>query len=349
MEYRQCGYTDLKLSVIGTGCWAFGGGEYWGPNDQSDTNAVVRAAVEAGINYFDTAEAYNEGRSERSLGEAIRDIPRDKVLLGSKISPSHCYPDLLERHCEASLKRLGTDYLDLYMIHWPIHPHSIRHFTKDESVINHPPLLEEALARMETLKQKGMIRELGISNFSRARMQDIPAKIRIAANELPYNLLCRAIEFDTLPHCQKKGVGIIGYMTLLQGILTGLYRSLEEVPEWQRRTRHFRAAGSPLSRHGEDGFEEQTEKARTAVRMIAGEEGISLASLATRWVLANPAITCALIGARNTRKLEENIAAAEGRLSTDTLNRLDKVTDKLKNKMDAHFDYYESTQNDRTL
>jgi aryl-alcohol dehydrogenase-like predicted oxidoreductase len=302
MENRQCGYADLRLSVIGTGCWAFGGGEYWGPDNQSDTNTVVAAAVEAGINYFDTAEAYNEGRSEASLGIAIRGIQRDKLIIGSKISPSHCYPRLLEQHCDASLKRLGTDYLDLYMIHWPIHPHSIRHFTIDESVINHPPVLEEALASMEILKKKGKIREIGISNFSRARMQDIPAGIRIAVNELPYNLLCRAIEFDTLPHCRKKGVGIIGYMTLLQAILTDLYSSLDSVPEWQRRTRHFRAVGSPLSRHGEKGFEEETAKALSAIRTIAAEQGLSLASLANRWALANPSVTCALIGARNIKK-----------------------------------------------
>ncbi len=349
MEYRQCGYTDLRLSVIGTGCWAFGGGEYWGPNDQSDTNAVVVAAIEAGINYFDTAEAYNEGRSETSLGIAIRGIQRDKIVIGSKISPSHCYPQLLEQHCDASLKRLGTDYLDLYMIHWPIHPHSIKHFTNDESVISHPPLLEEALGTMEMLKQKGKIREIGISNFSSLRMKDIPAAMKIAANELPYNLLCRAIEFDTLPHCQKKRVGIIGYMTLLQGILTDLYRSLDDVPEWQRRTRHFKAAGSPLSRHGEKGFEEETGNALSAIRMIAAEEGLSVASLATRWAIANPAITCALIGARNIKKLEENIRAAEGRLSTTVLERLNEVTDELKNKMTAHFDYYDSKENDRTL
>ncbi len=349
MEYRKCGYTEFSLSVIGTGCWAFGGGDYWGPGNQSDTNAVVRAAVDAGINYFDTAEAYNEGRSETSLGMAIRGIPRDRLIIGSKISPSHCYPRLVEQHCEASLKRLETDYLDLYMIHWPIHPHSIRHFTTDESVINHPPLLEEALDSMENLKKKGMIREIGISNFSRQRMQDIPAGIRITVNELPYNLLCRAIEFDTLPYCRKNGVGIIGYMTLLQGILTDLYGSLDEVPEYQRRTRHFNASGSLLSRHGEEGFEEDTADALFALRKVAADEGISMASLATRWAIANPAITSALIGARNIKKLDENIRAAEGRLSSAVLEKINRVTDTLKNKMDAHFDYYESKENDRTL
>src|SRR5690606_5455375 len=131
MEYREIKNGDLKLSIIGTGCWSFGGGEYWGSQDQNDVNDVVHASVGFGINYFDTAEAYNDGRSETSLGIAMKGIPRDKLVIGTKVSPSNCYRDTLIEHCEGSLRRLETDYIDIYMIHWPIHPHSIRHFTQD--------------------------------------------------------------------------------------------------------------------------------------------------------------------------------------------------------------------------
>ena len=124
MQARSCGKSDLVLSVLGLGCWSFGGGAYWGRCDQADADAVVRRAVELGITYFDVAEAYNNGRSEESLGIALKGVPREKVLIGSKVSPSHCYANTLPAYCDASLRRLGLDYLDLYMIHWPIHPHS---------------------------------------------------------------------------------------------------------------------------------------------------------------------------------------------------------------------------------
>jgi len=331
------------------GCWGFGGGEYWGPDNQSDTNAVVTAAVGAGINFFDTAEAYNEGRSETALGLAICGIPRDGLIVASKISPAHCYPEQVEQYCDASLKRLGTDYLDLYMIHWPIHPHSIRHFTTEESVINHPPLLEDTLGSLEELKQKGRIREIGISNFSRVRMLDIPGMTTIAANELPYNLLCRGVEFDALPACVENGVGVIGYMTLLQGILAGAWPSLADVPPWQRRTRHFSAAGSPLSRHGEEGFEREMDQALAGIGLIARDAGLSMATVATRWALAQPGLSSALVGARNIKKLEENIRAARGVLEPEILERLNGATEDLKEKMGPHFDYYESKERDRTV
>jgi len=103
MAYRQCGAADLKLSVLGIGCWTFGGGQYWGNQDQSDVNDVVHAAVDCGINYFDTAEAYNEGRSESSLAIAMQGLKRDEIIIGSKVTPANCYPGVLEEHCEASL------------------------------------------------------------------------------------------------------------------------------------------------------------------------------------------------------------------------------------------------------
>jgi len=348
MEYRKIKGTDLQLSVIGTGCWAFGGGEYWGDHNQKDAKEVVHASVANGINYFDTAEAYNEGRSEASLGEAIQGIPREKLIIGTKVSPSNAYAGKLEKHCEASLKRLRTEYIDIFMIHWPIHPHSIRHFTIDENCINHPPKIEESFEILEKLRDAGKIRYFGVSNFSLNRLKaDIPATIGIAVNELPYNLLCRAIEYETLPWCLDKGIGVIGYMTLLQGILTGKYAKLNEVPEWQRRTRHFNAESTPLCRHGEKGFEDETEQALKAIAKIAALSGLKMADVATKWVTSK-GITCALTGARNAREMEENIKSVETNIDPEILNQLSKVTLFLKEKMGNHFDYYENTKNDRT-
>lgn len=348
MEYRKIRGSDLQLSVIGTGCWAFGGGNYWGAQQQKDTNDVVNASINGGINYFDTAEGYNEGRSETALGEALKSFPRGKVIIGTKVSPSNTYPGILEQHCEDSLKRLGTDYIDIYMIHWPIHPHSIRHFTSDESIINHPPRIEDALEILEKLKKSGKIRYFGVSNFSFGRMKrdfsEIPG---LAVNELPYNLLCRAIEYDTLPYCLEKGFGVIGYMTLLQGILTGKYATLREVPEWQRRTRHFNSEGTPLCRHGEKGFEDETEQTLKAIASIASECGLKMSDLATKWVIAS-GITCALAGARNAVQLEENLKSAETGIDLAIIAKLNEATNLLKERLGNHFDYYESEQNDRT-
>ena len=349
MEYRKIKGTDLRLSVIGTGCWAFGGGDYWGAQNQKDTNDVVNASVDGGINYFDTAEGYNEGRSETALGEALKFVSREKLVIGTKVSPSNASPGTLEKHCEASLQRLGTDYIDIYMIHWPVHPHSIRHFTKDEQIINRPPRIEDALEIMQKLRNVGKIRYFGLSNFSFNRLKsDIPANMGITVNELPYNLLCRAIEYETLPYCLDNGIGVIGYMTLLQGILTGKYTSLNEIPEWQRRTRHFNATGTPLCRHGEKGFENETEQALKAIAGIASKSGYSMAEIATKWVITS-GITCALAGARNVRQLEENLKAAESEMDVEILNQLNLATLELKEKMGNHFDYYENPRDDRTL
>jgi aryl-alcohol dehydrogenase-like predicted oxidoreductase len=348
MEKRVCKNSGLELSVLGTGCWAFGGGEYWGDQNQKDVNNVVHASVDMGINYFDTAEGYNEGRSESSLGEAIIGISRERLLIGTKVSPSNCYKETLIEHCEASLKRLQTDYIDIYMVHWPLHPHSIRHFTKDIRIIENPPEINEALATLKVLKQQGKIRNFGVSNFSRNRLENLPLK-EIAVNELPYNLLCRAVEYDALPVCEEKGIGVIGYMALLQGILADIYPSLHDTPVWQRRTRHFNCKSTKECRHGEEGAEEETNTALKGIRRICKESGISMAEIAIKWILENPAITCILVGSRNVSELEANVKAVHSPLSKEIKTELDRITLPVMEKLGNHFDYYESAENDRTL
>ncbi len=348
MQKRICKNSGIELSVIGTGCWSFGGGEYWGKQDQDDVEDVVHASVDHGINYFDTAEAYNEGRSELSLGQAIRGISRDRIFIGSKVSPSNCQRNNLILHCEESLQRLGTDYIDLYMIHWPVNHRSIRHFTDDIQVIENAPGMVEVREGLYFLKQQGKIRYFGVSNFSVDYLKDFPAD-EIAVNELPYNLLCRAIEYDILPTCYKNGIGVIGYMTLLQGILSDLYPSFDDIPAWQRRTRHFNYKRTKECRHGEEGAEEETELALKNIRRISTDTGLPLAELAVQWVLENPAITCSLVGSRNIQELEANVKAAGNPLNKDIKSELDRITLPLMEKLGNHFDYYESAQNDRTL
>jgi myo-inositol catabolism protein IolS len=349
VELRRCGKWSVKLSALGLGCWSFGGGEYWGETNQQDVNGVVRRAVELGINYFDAAEAYNDGRSEESLGQAVKGLPRDKLVIGTKASPSNCYAKTLPRHCEASLRRLGLDHVDLYMIHWPIHPHSIRHFTHDEAIIRNPPTVEEAFGALAKLKQQGKIRDIGVSNFGSARLEEaLRVCPDIVVNQLVYSLLTRAIELESLPQCRERGVGLIGYMTLLQGLLADLYPTLGDVPPHQARTRHFHRSRSPLSRHGEEGTEDETNAALAGIRMIARECGMTMAEIATKWALACQGITCCLIGARSVRKLEENVRAAAQPLSAGIVEQLNRVTQPVLEKLANSLDCYESFEDDRT-
>ncbi len=349
MERRRCGWADLELSALGLGCWSFGGGSYWGDCSQQAVDAVVRRSLELGINYFDTAEAYNAGRSEEALGRALKGLPRERLIIGTKVSPSNCYAHVLPAHCDASLRRLGLDYVDLYMIHWPIHPHSIRHFTSDERIIAHPPTLDEAFEALSRLKQAGKIRCVGLSNFGPARLEEALGRCPdLLVQELPYSLLTRAVELEVLPRCRTLGLGVIAYMVLLQGVLTDAYAGLDEVPPYQRRTRHFDSRRSALARHGEAGAEAQTNAALAAIRQIARECGITMAELATRWALAAPGITCCLVGTRSVERLEENVRAVAGRLPAEVVDRLNTATRPLLDALGPSFDYYESLANDRT-
>jgi aryl-alcohol dehydrogenase-like predicted oxidoreductase len=255
----------------------------------------------------------------------------------------------LVAHCEASLRRLRTDYVDLYMVHWPIHPRAICHFTDDDMIINAPPSTEKAFETLGKLREQGKIRYIGVSNYGVERFKQVRKQsLDIVANELPYSLLTRAIELHILPYCQQAGVGIIGYMTLLQGVLTHVHPTLDDVPPHRRRTRHFTSAGSELCRHGGEGAEKETSQALTDIHAIAEERGLTVSEIAIKWALANPGITCALVGARNVRQLESNVKAALEPLPAEIVQKLNAATKPLMDRLGPSFDYYESLENDRT-
>ena len=176
----RLGSSAISISPIIVGCWPFGGGDYWGEKSQEDVNKVVTAALEMGVNTFDTAEVYNNGESERSLGKALKGC-RDKAVVISKINPSNCRH--VRRHCIESLQRLSMDYLDVYMIHWPINTLSMRHFTSNEKMFESPPTIEDTCRQLDELKKEGLIRSIGISNFGRTQMEELAATgIRIDVN-----------------------------------------------------------------------------------------------------------------------------------------------------------------------
>jgi aryl-alcohol dehydrogenase-like predicted oxidoreductase len=318
------------LPVIGIGCWSYGGGDYWGAQDQTDVNAVVSMALDHGINYFDTAEAYNEGRSEEALGMALKGR-RQEAIIGTKVLPDNTAPSVLRQHCEASLRRLQTDTIDIYMVHWPL---------VDRSV-------EDAFITLAALQKEGKVRAIGVSNFGILQLAGALATgVGIEVDQLCYNLLSRAIEIKLMPLCARSGIGILAYSPLMQGLLAGKFNSADEMPPARTRTRHFRGdrAGA---RHGEPGAEEEVFAAVAGIRSIAAELHVPMAQVSLAWMLSRPAITCVLAGIRTVEQLEENIASAELRLTPQVIDRLDQLTAPLLGRLGASADYYQASSNSR--
>jgi aryl-alcohol dehydrogenase-like predicted oxidoreductase len=339
---------ESNASRLGIGCWQFGGGDYWGNQDQKDVDAVVKTALEMGINVFDTARMYNDGASEISLGRALKGS-RHKAFVISKVSPAKAYRETLRTECETSLKSLGTDYLDMYMLHWPINPLGVKHFTSDPAILANPPTAEEAFETLAALKKEGKIRYTGISNFGITQMQEAFRLCPdIAANEMPYNIISRAIEAEIIPFCVKHNITIVTSMTLQQGILAGKYTNAASVPAHQAHSRHFSMeTGKGTSRHGEEGAEAEIFETVAILRDIAADLNLSMTQLAVAWALANPGIGCALIGSRNTVQLEENAKALSVKLPPEVKERIDRVSQAVLDKLGSNPDYYENSKNSR--
>ncbi|MBM3190464.1 MAG: aldo/keto reductase [Chloroflexi bacterium] len=326
MEKRKLGGSGLMVSVFGLGCWPLGGGPGWGDQDERDSIAAVHAALDQGVNLFDTAEAYNDGHSEEVLGIALQGR-RSEALIATKVSPENCAPATLRAHCEASLRCLQTDYVDLYQVHWPITQHA----------------LDDAYATLEDLRAEGKVRAIGVSNHGVEQLGQVLATgVRLASVQLCYSLLSRAIETGVLPLCEERGIGVIAYMALMQGLLVGMWASADEVPPFRARTRHFRG-DRPGVRHGEAGAEEETFAALAAIRCIADGLGKPMADVALAWVAAKPNVACVLVGGRKPRQLTRNLAAADLKLSEDTIAQLDAATEALRLKLGPNADYFQGS------
>jgi len=347
MKYNQIGKSGLKVSLLGLGCWEFGRGNYWRETSQKDTDAVVSAALDEGVNYFDTAEVYNDGESETALGLSLRSR-RHKAVIGSKISTSNALPGILRRHCEDSLKRLKTDYIDIYMLHWPLNRISMAHFIADKNADINPPEAAEVFGILSDLRREGKIREIGLSNHGVKQMSEILPFADISVNELPYNLLSRAIEPEIIPYCKKNGLAVFGYMAYMQGILTGKYKSIREIPAPQAHSRHFRQErGGDLSRHREEGAEEEIEALLTELYRLSYETELSQATLALAWTVRDGMIASTLTGSGSLANLHENIRAVNTSLSEDIINELDRLSRPVWDKLGDNADYYENRNNGR--
>ncbi len=348
MDMRTLGNSGIRVSPLAVGCWAFGGGAYWGEQSQRAVDEVVARALERGPCLFDTAAMYNDGQSEIALGAALRGR-RGGAVICSKLGPHVAYRDEMIRQCEASLRRLGVEYLDCYMLHWPIHHVAIRHFTADERTLAHPPRVEEAFEAFERLKKDGKIRAVGISNFGVAQMNEALATgAQIDVNEMPYNIFTRAIEYGILPHCMDKGIGVIASMALQQGILTGRYESAEDIPYNQAHSRHFHfARGKGTSRHDSEGFEAEMFEALGQLKEIAADLRVSMSQLAIAWLLHRPGVSAVLAGSRTVAELLDNQRALDVSLGPDLVARIDRISEDIKVGMGGNADLYEAERNSR--
>lgn len=322
MLYRRLGGGELNISVLSFGAWQIADSNYWGEKPSADYQHVVQAAIDAGINLFDTAEAYGAGESERLLGLALGD-KRDSVFIASKVSPTNCAPKDLRNSCEQSLRRLATDRIDLYQIHWA--PRDVP--------------FADTYAEMLRLKEEGKIRQIGVSNFGPLDLKDWLLTGACTSNQLGYNLVFRAIEHEIVPACIRNRIGILAYMPVLQGILAGRWKTPDEVPPNRARTRHF-ASTRPLVRHGEPGCESLLFNALAEIQHVADDLHQPMANVALAWTIAQPGITSAVIGARDPKQLAANIAAADLNLPPDTLEKLNQITQPLKDYFGTNADMW---------
>lgn len=329
MEYRKLGQSNLEISAITMGCWAIAGDQIWGPQDEAVAISALHAAVDAGINFFDSAEGYGAGRSEELIGKAFRSL-RDRVVIATKVSQGNLRPQDLRRACEESLRNLGMETIDVYYIHWP----------------NWDIPLEETLGEMQRLKEEGKIRFVGCSNFGKRDLDEVFEISRVEINQLPYSLLFRAIEYDIVPACVENEVGIAAYSPLLHGILTGKFATLGDIPDGRARTRHF-SSERPMVRHGEAGAEPELAEALAQIRRICDEAGLPMASVALAWLLKQPGVATVIAGARNPEQVRTNAEAAALELAPDIVAALTAATEPLKVKLGSNADMWQNEANSR--
>ena len=293
MRFVEVG--DARVSVIGLGTWQFGSTEWGYGNDYAsgEAGAIVKRALELGVNLVDTAEIYGIGRSERIVGEAIRGR-RDKMFLATKLFPIGL-PFQVQGRARASAKRLGVDRLDLYQLHWP------------------SPLFppRSTMPRMKRLLDSGLVGHIGVSNHNLAQWQAAERALGgpVLSNQVRFSLIARAPEHELLPRAQREGRLIIAYSPLGQGLLSGKYQ--------KSPPRNFRRARRAFS----DESRQRLQPLVDALGEIGAKHGATNSQVALAWLIRKPNVV-AIPGASNVRQLEENVAAADVELSDDDDARL---------------------------
>ena len=315
MQMKQLGRSGIQVSEMCLGCWPFAGGDAWGDQDDADSIAAVHRSLDSGVNFFDTAEGYGGGRSEEVLGRALNGR-RDGAVIATKVSPSHLDSEGVVAACERSLTRLGTDYIDLYLIHWP----------------NHEVPIAETMEALDGLVRGGKVRAIGVCNFGALDLSDLLEVGHIEVNQLPYSLLWRPIEHEILPKCREQEIGLMTYSPLMQGLLTGRYRHADEVPAGIARSRLF-ATSRPQATHGESGMEVELFKVLEGYRTLCQRIGSPMAHVALTWVRQQRGVTSLLVGARSSAEVDLNLAAFHMALSDEVVSELEGLTDGIKRNL----------------
>ena len=314
MEYRNLGKAGVKVSEVSLGSWL----TYGGATEEDTAKACIKRAYELGINFFDTANVYARGQSEKVVGSALSEFPRDSFVLATKVFfPMGEGPNdrgLSRKHimeqCHLSLKRMGTDYIDLYQCH-----------RYDETVP-----LEETLRALDDLVSQGKVLYVGVSQWSAQNIQDaldLADKLnldRIVSNQPYYNAIGRDLEKEVLPLCEREGIGQVVYSPLAQGVLTGKYKPGAEIPAGTRASdpqQNMFMGGGKLD-------QAQLEKVEK-LRPIAEAEGLSLAQLALAWCLRKPILSSVIIGASRPEQVDDNAKASGKKLSDETLKQMDEA------------------------
>ena len=317
MLTRKLGQTDLNLTVIGFGAWAIGGGDYkfgWGPQDDEDSIKSIHEALDAGVNWIDTAPIYGLGRSEQVVGKALKGI-RHEVILATKCGivwdanrtvSRHLKADSIRREVELSLGRLQTDYIDLYQMHWP---------EPDE-------IIEEAWEAMVKLVDEGKVRYIAVCNFNVEQLRRIGAIQPVAFLQPPYNMLRREIEEDILSYCQESKLGVVAYSPMQNGLLTGKFtlERIQNLPDDDFR--------KTLSEQFQSPQLDVNLKVVEGLRPIAQRLDHTLAQLALAWVLRRPEVTSAITGARKPGQIKETAMAAGWVLDEWTVQQIEALLNK---------------------
>ncbi len=313
MQTRKFGNTGMETTTIGFGSWAVGGSGWaagWGPQDDEESVGAIRRALELGVNWIDTAAVYGLGHSEEVVARALKSVPEgERPYVFTKCSMvwdengeiGHSLKaDSVKRECEESLRRLNTDVIDLYQIHWP---------NPDEEI-------EEGWQAMTEIKEEGKVRHIGVSNFDVSQMKRAQAIAPIDSLQPPYSMLDRGIEDEVLPYCREQNIAVIVYSPMKSGLLTGKMTKerAESLPEddWRSRARAFN--------------EPQLSKNLQLVdllREIGGRHDASPAEVAIAWTLLHPAVTAAIVGARRPDQVDGVVGAADLKLSDDEVGEIE--------------------------
>jgi aryl-alcohol dehydrogenase-like predicted oxidoreductase len=322
MTLRTLGQTDLRITPIGIGAWAIGGGKWefaWGHQDDAESVAAIHAGLDHGLNWIDTAAVYGLGHSETVVGWAIKGLAKRPYVFtkcslvwdkSGKIT-HNLQAASIRRETESSLKRLKIDTIDLYQIHWPAW-----HGASESAS---PGSIEEAVFALANLKAEGKIRHIGVSNFDAQQMQRALDVAPIASLQPPYSLLARDVESSILPFAFKHGIGVIVYSPMASGLLSGAMtrQRIATLPEddWRKRSANFQ---EPLLSRNLQLVER--------LRAIGQRHNATPGEVAIAWTLQNPAVTCAIIGVRSAEQVSGIAGAADLQLSAEDVLEIKQVT-----------------------